>query len=53
MVGDHTVMLFGYGECIKVRHQAGVCWRGCEGCIVGDGVGAGVYGMADVLGLGK
>ncbi len=57
VVGDHTVMFFGDGERIEVRHQAhsrqafaGGAVRAAHWVMEQE---AGVYGMADVLGLGK
>ncbi|MCL7476220.1 MAG: 4-hydroxy-tetrahydrodipicolinate reductase [ANME-2 cluster archaeon] len=57
VVGDHTVMFFGDGERIEVRHQAHSRQAFAGGAIRAAmwvmGQPAGVYGMADVLGLGK
>ncbi|MCL7412325.1 MAG: 4-hydroxy-tetrahydrodipicolinate reductase [ANME-2 cluster archaeon] len=57
VVGDHTVMFFGDGERIEVRHQAHSRQAFARGAVMAAGwvmrQPAGVYGMADVLGLGK
>ncbi|MDF1532682.1 MAG: 4-hydroxy-tetrahydrodipicolinate reductase [ANME-2 cluster archaeon] len=57
VVGDHTVMFFGDGERIEVRHQAHSRQAFAGGAIRAAmwvmGQPPGVYGMADVLGLGK
>ncbi len=57
VVGDHTVMFCGLGERIELTHRASdrtiyargavhaACWTA--------GHGPGLYGMADVLGLGR
>jgi 4-hydroxy-tetrahydrodipicolinate reductase len=57
VVGDHTVLFFGDGERIEIRHQAhsrqafaGGAVRAAQWIME---QGAGVYGMADILGLGK
>lgn len=56
VVGDHTVMFFGDGERIEVRHQAHSRQAFAGGAVRAAGwvmvQPAGVYGMADVLGLG-
>ena len=57
VVGDHTVMFFGDGERIEVRHQAHSRQAFAGGAVRAAGwvmeQSAGVYGMGDVLGLGK
>ncbi len=57
VVGDHTVMFFGDGERIEIRHQAHSRQAFAGGAVRAAGwvmeQSAGVYGMADVLGLGK
>ncbi len=56
VVGDHTVMFFGDGERIEIRHQAHSRQAFAGGAVRAAGwvmeQPAGVYGMADVLGLG-
>lgn len=57
VVGDHTVMFFGDGERIEVKHQAHSRQAFAGGAVRAAlwvmEQGAGVYGMADVLGLNK
>ncbi|MCG7848038.1 MAG: hypothetical protein MIO93_02515 [ANME-2 cluster archaeon] len=56
-MGGNTVMFFGDGKRIEVRHQAHSRQAFAGGAVraAGWGMGqpAGVWGIADVLGLGK
>jgi 4-hydroxy-tetrahydrodipicolinate reductase len=57
VVRDHTVMFFGDGERIEVRHQAHSRQAFAGGAVRAAGwvmeQSAGVYSMADVLEMGK
>lgn len=57
VIGDHTVMFAGPGERIELTHKASsreIYARGAvRGAIWAAGRAPGLYGMADVLGLGK